>query len=288
MTGGLQLVLAALLAGTASELTLQDDLGRTLTLAAPAARVVSLAPGITESLFAIGAGEELVGVTSYCTYPREAREKRSVGGMISPSVEAITALSPDLVLATVEGNLRDDVLALERIGIPVFITNPRNLEGIRRSITQLGILTGHRLEAQRLTATLREREDSLRRTAARPPVRTLLILALHPLVVVGGGTFLDDLLGAAGAKNLGNESAGSYPTISRESVAVGDPEVLILLSDAAADTSTLLEQYPEWRRLSAVRNGRLVILDADLLSRPGPRALEGLALLHSILRSARQ
>jgi len=288
MTGGLPLVLAALLAGAASELTLQDDLGRTLKLAAPASRVVSLAPGITESLFAIGAGEELVGVTTYCTYPPEARQKRSVGEMLSPSVEAITALSPDLVVATVEGNLRDDVLALERIGIPVFITNPRSLEGIRRSITQLGILTGHRQEAQRLTADLKRREDSLRHEASTPPVRTLLILALRPLVVVGGGTFLDDLLSAAGAENLGAESAGSYPTISRESVAVGDPEVLVLLSDAAADTSTLLEQYPEWRRLSAVRHDRLVILDADLLARPGPRALEGLALLHSVLRSARQ
>ena len=244
MTGSLLLVLAALLAAPSSDLTLKDDLGRTLRLPAPATRVVSLAPAITESLFAIGAGNELVGVTAYCSYPPEARQKTSVGGMTSPSVETITALSPDLVIATVEGNIREDVAALERLGIPVFVTNPRSLEGIRRSVRQLGELTGHGPQADRLAARLKQREDSLRHEARTPPVRTLLILALRPLVVAGGKTFLDDLLSAAGAENLGALSSGSYPTMSREAIAVRDPEVLILMSDAAADTSTLLEQYP--------------------------------------------
>lgn len=287
MTGSLLLVLAALLAAPSSDLTLKDDLGRTLRLPAPATRVVSLAPAITESLFAIGAGNELVGVTAYCSYPPEARQKTSVGGMTSPSVETITALSPDLVIATVEGNIREDVAALERLGIPVFVTNPRSLEGIRRSVRQLGELTGHGPQADRLAARLKQREDSLRREARTPPVRTLLILALQPLVVAGGKTFLDDLLSAAGAENLGALSFGSYPTMSREAIAVRDPEVLILMSDAAADTSTLLEQYPEWRMLSAVRKGCLFILDSDLISRPGPRALEGLAQLSAVLKSAR-
>jgi len=287
MSGVLPLALAALLAAAGSDLTLQDDLGRTLSLPAPASRVVSLAPGITESLFAIGAGGQLVGVTTYCSYPPEARQKPSVGGMTTPSIEAITALSPDLVVATVEGNLREDVRTLERIGIPVFVTNPRTLEAIRRSLTQLGILTGHSEEARRLVLTLQEREDSLRREASTPRVRTLLVLALQPLVVAGNNTFLDDLMRAAGAENLGARSPGAYPTISREAVAAGDPEVLILLSDAAADTTTLLEQFPEWRTLSALRAGHVFIVDADLLSRPGPRSLEGLAVLNHLLRSAR-
>jgi iron complex transport system substrate-binding protein len=288
MSGILPLALAALLAAADSELTLQDDLGRTLSLPAPASRIVSLAPGITESLFAIGAGRQLVGVTTYCSYPPEARQKPSVGGMTTPSIEAITALSPDLVVATVEGNLREDVRTLERIGIPVFVTNPRTLEAIQHSLTQLGILTGHGEEARHLVRTLQQREDSLRREASTPPVRTMLILALQPLVVAGSNTFLDDLLRAAGAENIGARSPGSYPTISREAVAAGDPEVLILLSDAAADTSTLLEQFPEWRTLSAIRTGHVFIVDADLLSRPGPRSLEGLALLNHLLRSARR
>ena len=286
MTGLLPLVSAAFLAAASPAITLEDDLGRQLTLPAPAERVVSLAPGITESLFAIGAGEELVGVTSYCSYPPEARQKTSVGGMTSPSIETITALSPDLVIATVEGNVREDVAALERIGIPVFVTNPRSLEGIRHSLRQLGALTGHGQEADRLAEQLKEREDSLRHEARTPPVRTLLILALRPLVVAGGKTFLDDLLSAAGAENLGALSAGSYPTMSREAIAVRDPEVLILMSDAGADTTALLEQFPEWRMLSAVRNRCLFILDSDLISRPGPRALEGLALLSTALRRA--
>ena len=284
----LPLVLATLVAPAPEEIALQDDLDRTLRLPAAASRVVSLAPGITESLFALGAAEQIVGVTTYCTYPPEARSKTSVGGMTNPSIEAITALTPDLVVATVEGNIREDVLALERIGIPVFVTNPRSLEGIRRSVLQLGILTGHRDRAMRLAEAMKQREDSLRAEAPVPPVRALLVLALRPLVVAGGRTFLDDLLRAAGAENLGAQSAGSYPTLSRESIAARDPEVLILLSDAAADTSRLLEEYPEWKTLAAVRHGQLAILDSDLLSRPGPRALEGLVLLSEILRSARR
>ena len=289
MTPLLVLALAAgLLGGASPELSLRDDLGRQVSLDAPAKRVVSLAPGLTESLFAIGAGDEVVGVTTYCTYPPEAQSRQSVGGMTTPSVEAITALSPDLVVATVEGNVREDVLTLERIGIPVFVTNPRTLEGIRRSLTQLGTLTGHEEEAIRLAGTLKDREDSLREKAPLPPVRALLVLALRPLVVAGSGTFLDDLMRTAGAENLGASSVGSYPTISRESVAARDPEVLMLLSDAVRDTARLLEEFPEWRTMTAVREGRLVILDSDLLSRPGPRAVEALAQLSSVLRSVRQ
>jgi len=289
MTPLLVLALAAgLLGGASPELSLRDDLGRQVSLDAPAKRVVSLAPGLTESLFAIGAGDEVVGVTTYCTYPPEALSRQSVGGMTTPSVEAITALSPDLVVATVEGNVREDVLTLERIGIPVFVTNPRTLEGIRRSLTQLGTLTGHEEEAIRLAGTLKDREDSLREKAPLPPVRALLVLALRPLVVAGSGTFLDDLMRTAGAENLGASSVGSYPTISRESVAARDPEVLMLLSDAVRDTARLLEEFPEWRTMTAVREGRLVILDSDLLSRPGPRAVEALAQLSSVLRSVRQ
>jgi len=287
MNGLLALALSALLSLSDSTLAVQDDLGRRLELSAPASRIVSLAPGLTESLYAIGAGSQLVGVTTYCTYPPEARLKPSVGGMTTPSLEAITALRPDLVVATVEGNTREDVAALERLDIPVFVTNPRTLEGIRRSLLQLGSLSGHGLQAQQLVRTLKQREDSLREIAPTPPVRTLLFLALQPLVVAGRSTFLDDLLSAAGAENLGARSAESYPTLSREAITATDPEVLLLMSDAAVDTAALFDEFPEWRSLSAARSHRIYIVDADLFSRPGPRTLDGLARLHHLLASAR-
>jgi iron complex transport system substrate-binding protein len=269
-----------------AQISLTDDLGRKVALPHTPERIVSLAPSITETLFAIGAGEQVAGVTDYCTYPEEARKKPRVGGMINPSIEAIIGLHPDLIILSMEGNVRDDFRKLTGLGVPVFVTNPRTLHQIYGSITTLGTLTGREQEAARVVGEMQNRERHVvlpMRPQAEPAV--LLIVSLQPLMVAGNGTFLSELISLAGGRNLAASSPSTYPQFSREAVVEGNPDVLVIFSDAGGRGTDIADQYPEWRDLKAVRNGRVYRVDPDILSRPGPRAAEGLELLSHLLHA---
>lgn len=265
-----------------AQITITDDLQRTVTLPRPAQRIVSLAPSITESLFAIGAGDRIAGITTYCNYPPAAASKPRVGGMTTPSIESIVALHPDLVLVSMEGNLHDDFTRLMDLRIPVAVSNPRTLDGIFRSLTILGRLTGTTDSASHLIAALRQRVDTVLRGNGTQPVRTLLFVSLQPLIATGAGTFIDELVRQAGGVNLAAQTSLTYPTLSREAVIAYDPDVLLVMSDVVSSTDAVTALYPEWTRLTAVRAGRIYRLDADRISRPGPRAVDGLQLLSSL------
>jgi len=287
---------AVLLAATASlvcltslraQVTVVDDIQRKVSLRVPAARVISLAPSITESLFAIGAGDRVVGVTDYCNYPPDARRRPRVGGIINPNMEAVVALKPDLIVMSMEGNIRDDFRRLTALGFPVLVTNPRTFEGIYRSIGQLGTLTGCADSAAGLVAALRAREAALRAQAGNGAVRTLLVVSVQPLLVAGRNTFIHELLEAAGAANLAAYARGNYPAYSRETVIANNPDVILVTSDAIADASSLIRLFPEWQIVAAVRHGRIHRVKSDLVTRPGPRALDALDALVHILHPAR-
>jgi iron complex transport system substrate-binding protein len=271
----------------AAQVTVTDDLQRTITLPKPAQRVVSLAPSITESLFAVGAGPLVVGVTDYCNYPPEAKQKQRVGGMTTPSIETIAALRPDLILVSMEGNLQEDFSNLTALGVPVAVTNPRSLEGIYRSLTMLGTLTAHADSAARLVAALRSREQSIARSSPAQAPRVLLLVSIQPLIAAGDRTFIDELLRRAGSRNVAAGLQMTYPTLNREAVVHDDPDVIFVMSDVLSTPEALVQMYPEWKRLSAVRNGHIHRIDADIISRPGPRAVDGLQLLSSLIHRNR-
>jgi iron complex transport system substrate-binding protein len=266
-----------------AQILLVDDLHRTVTLTAPARRVVSLAPSVTETLFAIGAADQVVGVTDYCNYPPEARRKTHVGGMINPSIEALLGLNPDLVVLSMEGNMREDFRRLTSLGVPLFITNPRTLGGIYRSIEQLGMLTGRADSAHRLVQQLAARERAARSRAPQSPVRSLFVVSVEPLIVAGRNTFMHELLTAAGGTNLAASTRGTYPTYSRETLVANDPDVIFITSDAIASTASIDAMFPEWRITSALRHKRVYLVDADMMTRPGPRALDALEELVHLL-----
>ena len=251
-----------------AQILLVDDLHRTVTLAAPARRVVSLAPSVTETLFAIGAADQVVGVTDYCNYPPEARRKTHVGGMINPSIEALLGLNPDLVVLSMEGNMREDFRRLTSLGVPLFITNPRTLGGIYRSIEQLGKLTGRADSAQQLAA----RERAARSRAPQSPVRSLFVVSVEPLMVAGRNTFMHELLTAAGGTNLAAFTRGTYPTYSRETLVANNPDVIFITSDAIASTASIDAMFPEWGFTSALRHKRVYLVDADMMNAPTDRA----------------
>jgi iron complex transport system substrate-binding protein len=274
-------ILLAMVFASAAPGALQvtDDLGRTVDLPAPARRVVSLAPSLTESLFAIGAGDRVVGRTTFCDYPAGALRVPSVGGMTNPSIESIIACHPDLIVVSMEGNTRDDFPRLLSLGVPVYVSNPRTLAGIYHSLDHLGLLTGRHDQARGLIDSLRRREQDLRGTVKGRSLAVLVLISLQPLMVVGGNTLLNELLTLAGARNPAAAVPGHYPAISREAVLADPPDVLFLTSDLPADPAALTSLFPEWKHLRALQDGRVYSLDAAILSRPGPRALEGLRLI---------
>jgi iron complex transport system substrate-binding protein len=267
----------------AERIVVTDDLGRTVTLPGPARRIVSLAPSLTESLFAIGAGPLVVGRTTFCDYPAEALEVAEVGGMTNPSIERVVALTPDLIVVSMEGNLREDARRLNDLGIPVYVSNPRTLDGIYHSVEHLALLSGRVAEGSRLIDSLRSRERLLEVQAPAAHPSVLFFVSLRPLMAAGANTLLDDLLRRAGGTNLAATLRGHYPTISREAVLTRDPEVILCTSEIMTAPDVLLKLFPEWSQLQAVRKGRIVPIDADVISRPGPRALQGLELLITAL-----
>lgn len=270
----------------AAEIRVVDDLQRTVSLPAPAQRVVSLAPSITETLFAIGAGEQVVGVTDYCNYPPEARHKQRVGGIINPSIETIVSLKPDLILLSMEGNVRTDFEKLTALGVSVFVTNPRTLEGIYLSILRVGQLVGRADSAGRLVHFLRVRADEIRQKAQHATRRSvLLFVSLQPIIVAGTGTFLAELISQAGGENAAAGASSHYPSYSREAVLKDDPDVLIFLSSIGGSNAELARLYPEWSKLKAFRRGAVYHVNADVVSRPGPRAVDALDTLFTILHA---
>ncbi len=262
-----------------------DHLGRRVDVPSRPQRIVSLAPSLTETLYALGAGNRVAGVTEYCDYPAEAKTKTKVGGMINPNIERLVALRPDLTLITKEGNRRETLEALERLGIPVYVVETARLENISRALRDLGKVIGESATGEALAGDLDRRIGAIR-TAVRgqAPRRTLFLVWLQPLITVGHETFLDDLMESAGASSVSRSQSQPWPKMSVEEILRQDPEyILVPQSNDFSPTRDDLARVPGWRELSAVRNDRILYLN-EAIQRPGPRIgemLESLArLLH--------
>jgi iron complex transport system substrate-binding protein len=257
-----------------------DDAGRRIYLAKPPTRIVSLAPSITEMLFALGLDEQVVGVTEFCDYPAAAKSKAKVG-YANPSVEALVALQPELVLAP-KDFLRPDLQAmLEQLKIPLFVLEAHTVEDIPLQIQTLGKLFERGSMANDVTQSMRQRIEEIRHKAeALPRKRVLYVLNSQPLITVGPGSFIHQMIGLAGGINIAAQAGVAYPRLSMEAVLKEDPEVLIFPS-GEVETVPRSEQL-QWRRwvsLSAVKRQRFHEVSSNLLNRPGPRIVEGLEQL---------
>ena len=261
-----------------------DDAGRRMYFAKPPERIVSLAPSITEILFAVEAGSHVVGVTDFCDYPPEAMKKPKVG-YANPNIESLVSLQPDLIVAP-NNYLKPDVLVkLEQLKIPVFLLDDKNVENIFIHIQTLGRIVGRSAKADALAMELRKQVAMIKqRVQGVPPVRTLYVLNSRPLISVGPGSFIDQLIGIAGGVNVAAKSATPYPRLSMEAVLQADPEVVVFPVGKAEGISESEQQaWRQWSSMTAVKRGRLNQISADLLNRPGPRIAKGLELLASIL-----
>lgn len=266
-------------------LEMTDEAGRRLQLDRVPNRIVALAPSITECLFALGLDQEVVGVTEHTNFPPQAASRPKVGSYVHLQLEAIVALRPDLVLATRDGNPREQIRRLEEMGLKVFVLDPRSLEGLFKTLLSLGELLGRREAAEALVSTMRERMESIRRSLEnKPRPKVLLQVGAQPLVVAGAETLQDHLIGLAGGHNVAGSMGRGYPMLSLERAITLAPEVIIISSMAdPKGAEQEKEKWKRWKEIPAVKNGRVYVLDGDLIDRPSPRVVEGLEELAVVI-----
>jgi len=279
LTRALALVLL-LLPGSAWALSVVDQTGRTLTLSAPPRRIVSLVPSVTEVLYAIGAEDLLVGVTDFCDYPPEAKSKPHVGDMLSPNLETLVTLKPDLVVATRSGNREETFDQLKRLGIPVYLVDPITVDDVLRLVADLGELTGHRDRAAAVDKDLERRIAAVRETVAgHPQPRVLYVLWPQPLIVPGKGALVTELIGLAGGASVTADQGQGYPRMSLEAAVGRAPEVIILARHGSRSGPAARQQWERLQSMPAIKSGRLYMADGDLMHRYGPRVVVGLEAL---------
>lgn len=249
-----------------------DDLGRRMTIPAKLDRVVSLAPSLTEMIFAAGAGDRLVGVTTFCNYPAEALAIRKVGDTQTPNIESIIALKPQVVFVSTASQLEAFKATLEDNGIKVFVTNANSFEDVLKNLRQLGELFGTEEQTAEVIEKLDSRVDAVRqRVAGKTPVRVFVQISREPLFTIGKESFLTEIIGIVGGESATAAVETAYPKLSKETALAMDPDVIIL---SASDDNR--EPNDVFRNSKAVKNGRVFSVDADILSRPGPRIVDAM------------
>jgi iron complex transport system substrate-binding protein len=280
-------VLLALAAAAAqARLTVTDDAGVAISLPAPARRIVSLSPHLTEQLFAIGAGDAIVGTTEFADHPPAARSIARVARAASVDLERIAALQPDLIVLWGSGFAPSVAEALQRLGIPVFISEPRALADIASSMRRLGVLTGQ--PAETASAEFSAALETLARTyRGRSPVRVFYQVWDAPLMTLSGRHVISEAIALCGGKNVFADLLPIAPQVATEAVIAADPE-LIATAEPGGRPSAALAAWSRFPRLAAVRRGQLVTLDADRINRHGPRMPQEIGALCEAIDSARR
>lgn len=265
-------------------LVLRDDLGREVRLPAPPRRIVSLVPAFTELLFALGAGDRLVGRTRYGVHPPEAREVPDVGQGVRPSIEAVVAREPDLVLLFAGADNRSTAERFADLGLPALALEHNGVDDLVANLELLGRLTGREAAAGRLARRLRCQLEAVGRVASRAePRRVYYEVWGDPPVTVGAGSYLDSLITVAGGVNVFGELEAPSPRVSLEAVTARRPEVVVVSRREGGGDATSPGERPGWEALEAVRLGRVRWIDGDLVHRLGPRLGEAAAALAAAL-----
>ena len=249
-------------------------------------RIVSLSPALTEILFAVGAGDRVVGVTQYCDFPEAAKSIPKVGGYVNPSVEAVLALKPDLLVVSPGPGNRDAVLAIQRSGVRTELFPSETLEESLAAIQAVAGVAGVASAGRELAAKVRARLDAVAVRAAKAPrVRTFFCIQIDPIIAAGKDTLPSQLLELAGGENV--VSARRYPRMDVEAVAAARPELILQARMDVANRDGRIEDafWSRWPAIPAVARGRVVVLQDDLALRPGPRVAEAAEELERILRA---
>jgi iron complex transport system substrate-binding protein len=259
-----------------------DDLGRKIKIPEKVERVVSLAPNLTENIFAVGAGDRLVGVTTFCNYPEEAQKIQKIGDTTNPNIETIIALKPQIVFVSTASQLESFMKTLEAQGITVFVTNPKDLNGVLANLRQLGEIFG---TPERTTVLLNELQTRIlavdEQVRDKPKVKTFVQFEKDSLYTIGKDSFVTEIVERAGGESVTRTVATAFPKISKETALALNPDAIIL-----SDSPDNAEPNEVFKNSPAVKNKRVFKINADIISRPSPRIVDALEQIAESLHPA--
>lgn len=259
--------------------TLTDELGRTVTVPDHPHRLICLVPSVADDIYALGAGSDVIAVSEFTKHPEEASLKPSIGVQMTPSIERIVSLHPDLVVGSADSNREETVHQLEQVGVVVFMLDPHGIEGILSSLSSLGKAIGREKAAGRLASELRARLDAVRANVKDKPVmRVFMPIWYDPIITIGKRAFITEMIAAAGGKSITDDLGQEWPQISLETVIERQPDALVLVRSSRMSVRDV-ETRPGWNTLSAIRNHRVYLVDEriELPSAAAFDALEDLA-----------
>ena len=262
--------------------TAVDGLGRSIRVPTPVERAISLAPSITEMVFAAGGGGKLVGVTTYCNYPEQAKAIQKVGDTQTPNIESILALKPQVVFVSTDSQLQSFADTLAQQHVAVFVLDIKRLEEVPERLRQLGVILGTGEAAEKAASDIEQRiRDVAAKTHSVEPVRTFVQISREPLFTIGRDSFLTELIRLAGGVSVTKDIPTAYPKLNKETALAMKPSAIILSdSEDNRDPNDSLRDSP------AVKNGRVYRINADIISRAGPRLADALERIADFLRVA--
>ena len=261
-----------------------DDLDSIFHFDSAPQRVITLAPNLTEIIYELGVDSFLIGNTTYCNFPEEAKSITKVGDLLTVDYEKIISLKPDLIFITVEGNSKNTYDKLKEYGFKVFVSNPRNYNAIKKSFIDFGKIFNEEKLVSHKIAEWDLIVDRIKVQSAKlDSASAMFLISIKPIMLAGGKTFVNEFLNFCGLKNIAASSQVNYPLFSREEILSKNPNYIIhsfMQKDAALD---IKNAYPEWKNLNAIKNSNIISVDPDLFFRPGPRFVIALQDLHEKL-----
>jgi iron complex transport system substrate-binding protein len=252
-----------------------DETGRKVTVPDHPHRVVCLVPSVTDTVFALGSGDDVVAVSDYTTYPPEALKKPSIGSLVKPSIETILSFHPDLVLGTSIPGSTETAAQLKTVGIPVYFVDPHGLAGILQSVTNVGQALNRVPQAAALNASLARRIEAVKaRTADKPKLRVLVPVWYDPIVTIGKHAFITEIVEAAGARSVTDDLIPDWPQVSMETVIARAPDALLLIRGGKISIG-MLQNRPGWSSLPVIQAGKVYYVDSGIQD-PSPIAINAL------------
>ena len=273
--------------GQNPKLQIQDDVGVEVSFDSLPKRIISLAPNITEALFAIDADSLIVGVTDFCDYPSEVKSKAKTGSYLSPDYEVMTSLNPDLIIMNVEGTSQPTYQALKNLKAKIFVSNAKNIDGIIKMLKDLGRITGKENKAKDVSEMITiKRQNYLTLNKDVERKKSFIVISVNPLMTANGNTFIHEITELSGFENIYKEQNIDYPLISYEDITNKNPFFIILPTDtnkAMNYTRYINELSGKLSAVDAIKEKRIILVDDNIMFRPGPRVLEGVRLLRDKL-----
>jgi iron complex transport system substrate-binding protein len=270
----LWMLLTAAITAHASRV-LTDETGRTVTVPDHPHRVVCLVPSITDTVFALGSGDDVVAVSDYTTHPPAALKKPSIGSLVKPSIETILSFHPDLVLGTSIPGATETAAQLQTVGVPVYLVDPHGLSGILRSVGSVGEALNRVPQAATLNASLSKRIQAVKaRAAGKPAPRVLVPVWYDPIITIGKNAFISELVETAGARSVTDDLLPDWPQVSLETVVTRAPEALVLIRGGKISIE-MLQKRAGWTSLPAIQAGKVYYVDTGI-QEPSPVAIDAL------------